>query len=172
MLDLFHDFELTVADISISSAEEKIHNHKRGRAIAFDISNVEQRIKEIDQVDIVISLLPPALHYLAAFDCVHLGKHLVTASYVSPEIKALHDDAIQKNILLLNECGLDPGIDHMSAMEIIHRLQKHGAEIKSFKSYTGGLVVPCPAKITLRGFQVNLYPHKLSLLSGATNPPV
>ncbi len=161
------DFELTVADISVSSAEEKIHQHERGRAIAFDINNIEQRTTEISNADIVISLLPPALHYLAATDCVQLSKHLVTASYVSPELKALDDDAIQKNILLLNECGLDPGIDHMSAMEIIHRLQKQGAELKSFKSYTGGLVAP-ESNDNLWGYKFTWNPRNVILAGQGT----
>lgn len=161
------DFEVTVADISVSSAQEKIHNHPRGRAIAFDINNAEQRIKEIGAADIVISLLPPALHNLAAVDCVQAGKHLVTASYVSPELKSLNDEAVSKNILLLNECGLDPGIDHLSAMEIIHRLQEKGAELKSFKSYTGGLVAP-ESNDNLWGYKFTWNPRNVILAGQGT----
>lgn len=161
------DFELTVADISVSSAEEKIHKHERGRAIAFDINNIEQRKAEIANADMVISLLPPTLHYLAAVDCVQQSKNLVTASYVSSEIKSLHDDAIQNNILLLNECGLDPGIDHMSAMEIIHRLQEQGAELKSFKSYTGGLVAP-ESNDNLWGYKFTWNPRNVILAGQGT----
>jgi saccharopine dehydrogenase-like NADP-dependent oxidoreductase len=90
----------------------------------------------------VISLLPPALHILAANDCLRFRKSLVTASYVSAEIAALDTECKKSGLLFLNECGLDPGIDHMSAMEIIHRLQKQGAALTSFKSYTGGLIAP------------------------------
>ncbi len=161
------DFELTVADISVSSAKEKIHQHERGRAIAFDINNVEERANEIGNADIVISLLPPSLHYLAAVDCVKAGRSLVTASYVSPEIKALHEEATKKNILLLNECGLDPGIDHMSAMEIIHRLQKQGAELKSFKSFTGGLVAP-ESNDNLWGYKFTWNPRNVILAGQGT----
>lgn len=161
------DFEVTVADISVSSAQEKIHKHPRGRAIAFDINNAEQRIKEISAADIVISLLPPALHYLAAVDCVQAGKHLVTASYVSPELKSLNDEAVNKNILLLNECGLDPGIDHLSAMEIIHRLQEKGAELKCFKSFTGGLVAP-ESNDNLWGYKFTWNPRNVILAGQGT----
>jgi len=161
------DFELTVADISVSAAEEKIHQHVLGRAIAFDINNAEQRIKEIGTADIVISLLPPTLHYLAAVDCVKQRKHLVTASYVSAEINALNEEAIENNVLLLNECGLDPGIDHLSAMEIINRLQKQGAELKSFKSFTGGLVAP-ESNDNLWGYKFTWNPRNVILAGQGT----
>ncbi len=136
------NYHVTVGDISEESARTKTGNHVAATAIAFDIHNEAQRKAEITKADVVISLLPPALHFLAAVDCVTIGRHLVTASYVSPEIEGLNTAAIRKNVLLLNECGLDPGIDHMSAVEIIHRLKKQGAELLSFKSYTGGLIAP------------------------------
>lgn len=136
------DYCVRVGDKSVELATEKTGNHPAAIAFAFDIENEAQRAEEIKSADLVISLLPPALHILAAIDCVRFGKNLVTASYVSNEILQLNDEAISKNIILLNECGLDPGIDHMSAMEIIHRLQDQDAEITSFKSYTGGLVAP------------------------------
>ncbi len=135
-------FILKVGDLSLPAAQSKVNNHPNAIAFEFSIDNFEQREKEIQNADLVISLLPPALHILAARDCVRFKKNLVTASYVSEEIQSLHQDAIAANILLLNECGLDPGIDHMSAMEIIHRIKNSGREITSFKSYTGGLVAP------------------------------
>ncbi len=135
-------YHVRVGDRSVELALEKTGNHPSAIAFEFDIENEAQRAEEIEAADLVVSLLPPALHILAARDCVRFGKNLVTASYVSAEIQQLHDDAVAKNIILLNECGLDPGIDHMSAMEIIHRLQDQGADITSFKSYTGGLVAP------------------------------
>jgi len=135
-------FILKVGDLSLSAAQNKVNNHPNAIAFEFSIDNVEQREKEIQSADLVISLLPPALHILAAHDCVRFKKNLVTASYVSDEIQSLNQQALDANILLLNECGLDPGIDHMSAMEIIHRIKNAGGEITSFKSYTGGLVAP------------------------------
>ena len=135
-------FILKVGDLSLSAAQSKVNNHLNAIAFEFSIDNIEQRESEIQNADLVISLLPPALHILAARDCVRFKKNLVTASYVSDEIHGLHQDAVAADILLLNECGLDPGIDHMSAMEIIHRIKNLGGEITSFKSYTGGLVAP------------------------------
>lgn len=135
-------YRLVVADISIEHALQKTGNHTHSEAIALDINDGSSRIKAISESAIVISLLPPALHIIAAKDCIALKKSLVTASYVSPVIHELQDQALAAGILLLNECGLDPGIDHMSAMEIFHRLKSAGAELTSFKSYTGGLVAP------------------------------
>jgi saccharopine dehydrogenase-like NADP-dependent oxidoreductase len=135
-------FILKVGDLSLAAAQNKVNNHPNAIAFEFSIDNIEQRELEIQNADLVISLLPPALHILAAHDCVRFKKNLVTASYVSEEIQSLNQQAIESDILLLNECGLDPGIDHMSAMEIIHRIQNLGGEITSFKSYTGGLVAP------------------------------
>lgn len=135
-------FQLVVADLSEESAREKTENHPGSEAIALDVTNDEARRNAIQKASIVISLLPPALHILAARDCILHRKNLVTASYVSPEIESLDEACRRNNLLFLNECGLDPGIDHMSAMQIIQRLKNSGAEINSFKSYTGGLVAP------------------------------
>lgn len=134
------NYFLTVGDLSVELALKKTGNHPSSNAIAFDINNPDQKKQEITKADIVISLLPPAMHILAARDCVLYKIPLVTASYISPEIAALHDEAVAGNTLLLNECGLDPGIDHMSAVEIIDRLKNKGAELISFKSFTGGLI--------------------------------
>ena len=135
-------YHLTVNDLSADLAKEKTGNHLCSTAISFDIHNDFLRKTELKKCDLVISLLPPALHIIVARDCVEIGRHLITASYVTNDISALHDESLKKNIILLNECGLDPGIDHMSAVEIINRLKQNGAEIISFKSYTGGLIAP------------------------------
>jgi saccharopine dehydrogenase-like NADP-dependent oxidoreductase len=135
-------FKLRVGDRSPELAAEKTGEHPFAEAFAFDIENTEQRELEISSADIVISMLPPALHILAANDCLRFSKNLVTASYVSPELYAMNDEVKSKGLLFLNECGLDPGIDHMSAMEIIHRLKQCGAHLTAFRSYTGGLVAP------------------------------
>jgi len=132
---------LTVADVSLESAKKKIGNHENAKAIAFDITNAEQRKKEIAVADLVISLLPAHLHLEVAIECVQQKKHLVTASYITKEMQELHVEAIKNGTTLLNECGLDPGIDHMSAMKIIDEIKESG-EVVSFKSYTGGLVAP------------------------------
>jgi len=136
------NWEITVADISINLANEKTNKHPRANAIAFDVTNEIERYKTIEHTDIVISLLPAHLHYLVAKTCVKLMKHLVTASYVSNEIKELDIEAKKVGIILLNEIGLDPGIDHLSAMQIIDNIRAIGGEIISFKSYCGGLIAP------------------------------
>ncbi|MEP7169647.1 MAG: saccharopine dehydrogenase C-terminal domain-containing protein [Bacteroidota bacterium] len=136
------NWKVTVADFSLDAAKAKAKNHPNSNAISFDIKNENQRAEEIKKADIVISLLPPGLHFLAATDCIRFKKNLITASYVSEQIKNLENDADAAGILLLNEMGLDPGIDHMSAMQIINRLKSENANLLSFKSYTGGLVAP------------------------------
>ncbi len=133
---------LTIADLSADAALKKAGNHPNAKAIALDINDTVRRMKAIQSSDIVISLLPPDLHILAAKDCLEAGRHLITASYVSDAIKLLDESAQEKNIVLMNECGLDPGIDHMSAMKLIHRIKDEGGEIESFRSYTGGLIAP------------------------------
>jgi len=136
------NWNLTVADVSEDLAKKKINGHESGRAIRFDINDEEQRLTEIKKADIVVSMLPAHMHLPVAIECIRRKKNLVTASYISTEMKALDEDAKKNGVLILNECGLDPGIDHMSAMQIIDRILSGGEEIVSFKSYTGGLVAP------------------------------
>jgi len=137
-----NDFEIKVGDRDLSLVEDKIGTHDRASAISFDVFNDAQRIEEIQKADIVISMLPASLHFKVAQDCVKYKKNLVTASYVSEEIQSLDAQAKENGVLLLNEIGLDPGIDHMSAMKIINEIKAKGGELKSFKSYCGGLVAP------------------------------
>lgn len=136
------DWSITVADVSEELVKEKTHGFTYARGLVFDITNEKQRKEEIIKTDVVISMLPAHMHMNVAKDCVEYSKHLITASYISPEMKALHYEAEEKGILLLNECGLDPGIDHMSAMKIIDELKEKGAHLNSFHSYCGGLVSP------------------------------
>ncbi len=135
-------WELTVADVSIESAKLKIGNHPNAIAKQFDINSDSERALMVSNADIVISLLPATMHLSVAIECVKQKKNLVTASYVSHEMQELNSKAEEAGIVLLNECGLDPGIDHMSAMQIIDQIKNDGGEIISFKSYTGGLVAP------------------------------
>lgn len=137
-----HHFQLTVAEKDIQLAESKIAGHENGHAISFDIEDEKRRNEEIEKSSLVISLLPPHLHILAAKDCLKFGKHLLTASYLSPELLQMDSEAKEKGLLFLCECGLDPGIDHMSAMDIIHRIKAEGGQLRSFRSYTGGLIAP------------------------------
>ncbi|MES2678727.1 MAG: saccharopine dehydrogenase C-terminal domain-containing protein [Bacteroidota bacterium] len=136
------NWQVTVGDLDQNLALAKTEGFANAAAIKFDISNAEQRRVVIKNHDLVISMLPAFMHGDVARDCVEFGKHMATASYVSAEMMALNNEAVKKGILLLNECGLDPGIDHASAMKIIDHIKENGGEIHSFKSYCGGLVAP------------------------------
>ena len=137
-----NNFELTIGDKDVSLVKDKIEGHKCASVIRFDVLNDYQRIYEIKNADIVISMLPATLHFIVAQDCLKYKKNLVTASYVSKDIQSLNDQAEKQGVILLNEIGLDPGIDHMSAMKVIDDIKDRGGIIKSFKSYCGGLVAP------------------------------
>lgn len=137
-----HNWHLTIADNDVEQALHKLKGHAHGSAVVFDAADDEARLTLISKSDIVISMLPATMHVPIANACVAFGKHLVTASYVSAEMAELDEEARAKGIVLLNEMGLDPGIDHMSAMQIIHKIHAKGGRIKSFKSYTGGLIAP------------------------------
>ncbi len=133
---------LTIADLSETLANKKTGNHKNARAISFDVCNDEQRKHEIQQADIVISMLPAHLHIEVAKDCVFYKKSMITASYISEEMKSLDSQAKENQIVLMNEIGLDPGIDHMSAMKIMDEIKSIGGKIILFESFCGGLVAP------------------------------
>jgi saccharopine dehydrogenase-like NADP-dependent oxidoreductase len=139
---LSNNWRLTVLDSNLNAAQEKTGSAPNTFAAFVNVSDDESRRKWIAESDLVISLLPPTLHYLVAVDCLHFGKHLLTASYVDAQIRSLEKEARNKGVLLLCECGLDPGIDHMSAMKILHSLRKKGATVNSFRSHCGGLVAP------------------------------
>ena len=133
---------IIIADKCIESAKKLMKNHKNAKTIALDIFNEEQRKKAIKNADIVISMLPARFHIEVAKDCLAFNKNLVTASYVSKEMEALNEQVIAKNLVFMNEIGLDPGIDHMSAMQIIDRIRDNGAKLLLFESFTGGLIAP------------------------------
>jgi len=136
------NWELTVVDASIELATSKINNSPYGFAFSFDITDETKRKEYIAKADLVISMLPPTLHSLVAKDCLEFSKHLLTASYVDEELKGLQKEIESKHLLFLCEMGLDPGIDHMSAMKIINGIHAGGGVITSFKSHCGGLVAP------------------------------
>ena len=136
-----NDWLITVADFDLDLAKKKVNNHTNAKAISFDVFDEEQRNDGIRNADIVVSMLPASMHILLAEDCVFQGKNMVTA-YVSEEIAALNDKAAEKGVLLLNEIGLDPGIDHMSAKKVIDEIHADGGKIHTFKSFCGGLVAP------------------------------
>jgi saccharopine dehydrogenase-like NADP-dependent oxidoreductase len=136
------NWKLTVVDANIELAKSKINHSPAGTAVSFDILDETKRGESISGSDIVISMLPPTLHFLVAKDCVKYSKHLLTASYVDEQIKSLQKEIDQRSLLFLCEMGLDPGIDHMSAMKIIDAIHASGGKITSFKSHCGGLVAP------------------------------
>jgi len=138
-----YNWHVTIADANKQAVESKIAKYKDvASAVEFDVHNASLREQLISESDFVVSMLPAFMHGDVAKDCVRLGKHVATASYVSTEMKELDAEAKKKNLILLNECGLDPGIDHASAMKVIHELQDKGAKITGFKSFCGGLVAP------------------------------
>ena len=136
------NWNVTVADMSLDLVKQKTAGHSNARAIQFDINNDSQREEEIKRADIVISMLPASMHMNVAKDCVKFKKHLATASYVSKEMKELDSEAKAAGIILMNEIGLDPGIDHASAMKVIDHIHEQGGELTSFQSFCGGLVAP------------------------------
>jgi saccharopine dehydrogenase-like NADP-dependent oxidoreductase len=135
-------WRLVVADANLKLAESKTSGHPLATAVSFDIHHKTERTAYIQNSDLVISLLPPSLHILVARSCTDAGKNLLTASYVDEEIRKLQPEIENRKLLFLCETGLDPGIDHMSAMKIINTILEQGGKIISFKSHCGGLVAP------------------------------
>jgi len=137
------DFHVTIASRTVSKAEALVGDHPQGEAIAFDVTKDGAALGDlVAQADLAISLLPYVYHVQVAEQCVRHRCRLVTTSYVKDEMRALDGAAREAGIILLNEMGLDPGIDHMSAMCVIHRVHDAGGEVKSFRSYCGGLPAP------------------------------
>ena len=133
------DYFVKMASRTVSKAEKIINSHERGEAEALNVSDEKQLEKLISESDVTVSFLPYTYHVKVAKLCIKHKKHLVTTSYVSDEMKKLDGQAKNARILLLNECGLDPGIDHMSAMRIIHDIETNGGKVISFRSTTGAL---------------------------------
>jgi len=140
---LDHGFAVTVASRTVSKADAILDGHPNGTPMAFDITREPERLATIvADHDLAVSLLPWQYHPQVARACLDTGKHMVTTSYVKNEMAALDAEAKEKGIVLLNELGVDPGIDHMTAMKVIHRVQSEGGEITTFQSYCGGLPAP------------------------------
>lgn len=136
------DFHVTVASRTVSKAEALVAGHKKGSTtdlVADDTAKMERLIREHD---LAVSLLPAPLHPVVAELCVKHGKQMVTTSYVSPKMKELDGPARKAGVMILNEIGVDPGIDHMSAMRIIDEVRGKGGKVVSFRSYCGGLPAP------------------------------
>lgn len=137
-----NDWAIIIADADKNQILSKTNNAPAVETVQIDITKGEQRVELIKRADIVISMMPHALHVLVAQDCVTEGKNLLTASYVDEQIKNLQSEIENRGLLFLCEMGLDPGIDHMSAMKMIDAIKADGGNITSFKSHCGGLVAP------------------------------
>ncbi|MCT8339568.1 saccharopine dehydrogenase NADP-binding domain-containing protein [Flavobacteriaceae bacterium TK19130] len=133
---------LTIGDINLQNAQKLSGDHPNSRAIMLDIFNDPERREAVEAADLVISMLPARYHINVAKDCLEFGKHMVTASYVSDEMQSLNAKVTSKGLVFMNEIGLDPGIDHMSAMQVIDRIRDNGGKMLLFESFTGGLVAP------------------------------
>ncbi|WP_111708796.1 saccharopine dehydrogenase family protein [Lutibacter citreus] len=137
-----HCFKVTIGDLNLELAKKIINNHPNGVAISLDIFNEIELNKAIKKANVVISMLPARFHMIVAEVCLQNSKHLVTASYVSKEMEALNTKVAEKNLIFLNEIGLDPGIDHMSAKQVLDSIKDKGGKILLFESFTGGLIAP------------------------------
>jgi saccharopine dehydrogenase-like NADP-dependent oxidoreductase len=148
------NIRIRVGDLSIATATSKVDACSNCTAFEFDVYNDLQINREISRANLVISMLPARLHPIVAKKCIRYGKNLVTASYAGTEIKELDFEARKKGIVIMNECGVDPGIDHMSAMQMIDRIRAKGLDMIAFESSTGGLVAP--------GFETNPWQYKFT----------
>lgn len=137
-----NNWKFIIADADREQILLKTNNSPFAEAVQLDVTNEEQRSKLIQRAHVVISMMPPALHFLIAKDCVEYRRHLLTASYLDDKMKSLQDEIADRKLLFICEMGLDPGIDHMSAMKIIDEIKARGGKITSFKSHCGGLVAP------------------------------
>ena len=136
------NWQLKVVDQNKALVLEKLANHPRGEVLSFNALDAVARRSAIQDAELVISMLPAKFHPEVAADCIDLKTHLITPSYISSEMKALTEKALAAGVIIMNEIGVDPGIDHMSAMQIIHKIQESGGKMVSFKSFCGGLIAP------------------------------
>jgi saccharopine dehydrogenase (NAD+, L-glutamate forming) len=136
------NLHITIGDISLESAQKLTKNHPNAKGILLDVFNKKQREEAVKSADIVISMLPARFHIEVAKDCISYGKNLVTASYISDEMQALNKEVVEKGLVFMNEIGVDPGIDHMSAMQVIDTIRDKGGKLMLFESFTGGLIAP------------------------------
>jgi len=164
---LKHNIRVRVASRTVAKAEQLIGDHPHGEAIEWTVDKQDELKKMIADAELVVSLLPANFHAEIAKLCIELDTNMATTSYVSPEMKALDEPAKENGIIILNECGVDPGIDHMSAMRIVHDVQNKGGKIKSFMSYCGGLPAP-EANTNPYGYKFSWSPKGV-LLAGKNN---
>jgi len=165
---LDHGFHVTVASRTVSKAEDIVDGHANGTPIAFDVTVEPEKLEEIiAEHDLAVSLLPWQFHPQVARACLDQGKNMVTTSYVKEEMSALDAEAKEKGVILFNELGVDPGIDHMTAMQVIDRVQGEDGEITTFQSYCGGLPAP-EANDNPFGYKFSWSPRGV-LLAGLNN---
>ena len=136
------NLHLTIGDIDVQKAKEITGNNPNVDVIFLDVFDKESRGNAVKNSDIVVSMLPARFHIEVAKDCITYKTHMVTASYVSPEMQQLNKAAKENGLIFMNEIGLDPGIDHMSAMQVLNDIRDQGGKIILFESFTGGLVAP------------------------------
>ncbi|MCM4155414.1 saccharopine dehydrogenase family protein [Gramella sp. AN32] len=136
------NLHLRIGDLQLENAKKACKDHRRCEAFELDIFNSESREIAVKRANIVISMLPARFHIEVARDCLRFGKSMVTASYISEEMQALDEEARKKGLVFMNEIGVDPGIDHMSAMQALNRIREKGGKMVLFESFTGGLVAP------------------------------
>ncbi len=159
-------FEVTVATRTVAKADALVAGRPRGRAVALNVEDDAALAKMVEASDLAVSLLPATEHVRVARHCLAARKHMATTSYISPQMKALDEDARRLGLTFLNECGVDPGIDHMSAMRVIHQVERDGGKVVSFRSYCGGLPAP-EANTNPIGYKFSWAPR--GVLVAATN---
>ncbi len=145
-----NDWFVTVGDLNPQLAKKCVAGHPKGDGVFFDVNDAVMRRTHVEKADILINFLPPKYQYLLALSCTTYGCHMITASYQDDRLRDVEPDAIRKGVLILNEMGLDPGIDHMSAMSMIAKIRQENGKIMSFKSYGSGLPAPESATNRLR----------------------
>jgi len=136
------NWQVRIVDQDLELVKRKINGNPNGVALSFNALSPEERGPEIEKADLVISMLPARFHINVAKDCIRHKTNLITPSYISAEMRALDNEAKEAGIIIMNEIGVDPGIDHMSAMKIINEIKEKGGEVTSFKSFCGGLIAP------------------------------
>ena len=137
-----HDWEIKIVDQNFDFLDESAANHQLVKTEVVNILEDEKRGELVDQSSVVISMLPAHMHMGVAKDCIRFKKNMVTASYISDEMRALEPEALKAGVTIINEIGVDPGIDHLSAMKVIDEIREEGGHLRDFESFTGGLVAP------------------------------
>jgi saccharopine dehydrogenase-like NADP-dependent oxidoreductase len=163
-----HSYTIRIADQSVTHLENLKAQNDHLEIQAANIGDADQRLELIKGAFIVVSMLPAFMHPLVAKDCLTLGIHLATASYESKELQSMSDEIASKGLIFLNECGLDPGIDHMSAMKIFENLKNQGYKVAEFHSYCGGLVAPSSIADNPWGYKFSWNPRNVILAGQGT----